>query len=486
MICLFGKPEAVEAVAVGADGVDYSLARACERWCALPEALALTAGEEVVRISRHLRDGAVYTWIGLYRPAYAIGSDRPGGFYGAAILCQDEYIAGGAAYTYLRESADNLHAVALIEGDVGSRFIRKISRIEPRVDLEKIRQHLGPKPLKTDDGLDYAAEDQLFLSIPNGDRGMMEQLIESSQTDLRFRRYNSIYLSASARVLELVKSARSTTAIRLADDLSEAEEDGTFQQGSEHPLPKQTEILEEISHQGGVDRTLPFSIDELKYLVTATVEDKTAAVVDNLLSKKYGRLQRRIVFLPMRHIFVLMVLVALAFLAGAFVGKFALNTPPYLHLTISTGGNDSGESAAPQNTLAATVDTDSSTPDPGEVTAERDIIKQTIWGYFNSLNQGEFDQALNYWKTGSFSKGASTLASSFRDKYSVYNLGDVQMVSLLKDEATFKISVSGILKTANKSFQANDVLVTLAKGGAGEWKITQMRFGRRAEADPER
>jgi len=222
--CLFGKPEAVEAIALGERGVDARMSEACVRWAPLPEPLPIGLDEEIVRVSRHALGSESWTWIGLYRHASAIGSTRPGGFYGAALLCRDSRIDGAVALRYLRTAANQLHGFAM-EGDA---FVRKLANLDPTFDHEGVRRELAPEPLAGRGGLRPDSDAEAMVAIP-ADRAGLATLIDAAQTGAAAQAYCMLYIG-SPRLAAIARAASRTTRISVRDA-------GEFTPAPPPPLP---------------------------------------------------------------------------------------------------------------------------------------------------------------------------------------------------------------------------------------------------------
>ncbi|MCW3838465.1 hypothetical protein ACFQ1E_20685 [Sphingomonas canadensis] len=215
LTCLFGKPVDLEILVVGRDGREPAIARACEAWVPLPEPMRLDPGEQLLRVSRHLLDGEAWTWIGLYRHAEAIGSSRPGGFYGAGLLCRGERLSGTASVSYLIDSADSL-AAALMHRE---SFTRRLSTLDLSIDFDPVRKQLAPIPLAPHRGLDPHAPAKALV-VSRESRTIPGELIDAAQAEDSAAGYSALYIASSLRLAEAARSATPITGIvvRPAED----------------------------------------------------------------------------------------------------------------------------------------------------------------------------------------------------------------------------------------------------------------------------
>lgn len=98
-----------------------------DEWIELsPSVLRLGPDDQVVIVSRFSTDVGVLTWVGLYRPAIEIASERTGGCFGAGFWLLGKVAQGSLMLRALGLFADQLKSLAMSDG----RFVRTIESIE--------------------------------------------------------------------------------------------------------------------------------------------------------------------------------------------------------------------------------------------------------------------------------------------------------------------------------------------------------------------
>lgn len=472
LTCLFGKPEAVEAIALGENGRDTTMSRHCVKWAPLPEPLALEAGEEIYRVSRHLLNGQVWTWIGLYRAAQAIGSDRPGGFYGAAVLSRSEEVDGAETIAYLKEIADQVRATAMS----GSGFVKKLSGINFTIDPAWVKQLLEPEALPANVGLRESAEQEAFIEL-SGQPGQpaLGELLSLAQYDERFSRESAVYFSRFSRLAEIAAQAKRTTKIKLVDDAH-----GYLGRGRPVAEPEPMPPPHISGYPAPASRTVtaePDGAPQSWRNIQDIVRQELANQMPEMLGKQLDeQLRRRLPRIRRRRWLEQGAPAALLF--AAFLAAVLLG------LTLIDRFAPSARSAAP--------DTPSVTGSGGTVgsgttfstapgTAEADV-RAAIEGYANGLATKQFAEALRYWQEGRFSLDTAALAANFQARFQDYTISNIAAVTIVGDRASAEVTVTATLANGRQIRAQVPVELTHASDG---WRITRMAFGESRAADPE-
>ncbi|MCW3838464.1 hypothetical protein ACFQ1E_20690 [Sphingomonas canadensis] len=532
LTCLFGKLANIEAVAAGPNGRDARLSQESCDWAGIPESYALQPGEELIRISRHWLGDQIWTWIGVYRQAYAKGSTRAASFYGGAVLCSGDRVVGSETLAYLKETADALRGAALrsaVNGDpvpTGSLiFSRSISRIDPSVDAQ-VRSQLDPQPLvEGETGLDPSGIAKAFIAIPAGiSDEELGALIDEAQVGFEFSTDSTLYLSAAPRLLGVAEGsaivtgaavyspnqykaarARAIADARAEEERIEAErlEAERIEAERQAALAEQPEQVESVFSTGpGIADSMspepalrawtptqanrPSGTDPRRPRV-ATSSDGQVAVgeVERLVREQLRQTLPALVEEQFRE---QMKGASLQFTRRQWLENGTVAAIVLLLLIIAV--QIQIWIVRPSNTPPVenqTAGADNVTP-PKNLPAEDSFAspEKVVTSYFADLRNGKFEQAALRWEPA---KNAQTLGTAYSNKYERYDSPRVQDARVSAGSVDVRILVSGVQKP-NLSFSDVPVTVTVKRtADGGGWRITGTAFGNGYQAnlaDPDR
>jgi len=469
LTCLFGKPEAIEAIALGEHGKDERMGAVCVEWAALPEPLILQDEDELFRISRHRRGKEIWTWIGIYRPAFAIGSKRPGGFYGAAVLCLDEKVGGLAAIHYLRKSADELARSTMAHGS----FLQKVAPLDPTLDFDGIKRELAPEPLANRSGLQADSDNEAFIHVPASlSEAMIGQLIDEAQGDGRFMRESAIYVSRSAQLAGIARTVEATTRIKGVYTATEYYgRPPTPPPEPPAPRPAPSLPLRNTHHAGATAaaaETQTMSRDDTRRLIDARVKEE----VERALAEQLPKLLREQRPLSKRRHW---------YEAGAVTATMLLLFIIAVFLALPYAGQGSADDGAREASKTSPTPSPSPTEDPAAAD-----VSGAIQAYFQALETGHFVEAVQQWETGTAQLNPDTLAEKFKPQFQAYRLTNVDGVRVDNDEATATATIEGQV-TGGAEFTARPAVRLRRDPDGRGWRIVGMVFGPGdGVADPER
>jgi hypothetical protein len=198
-LSLFGTVSGLEVRTYGQLPIQVA-----DEWIALNSGeLMLLNGTSAVCVSRRQTEAGILTWIGLYRPALEMTSDRGGGCVGAGIWLLNKSARGRLVVDLLTLLTDQLVGLAMS----GGRFVRRISAAESSIhwhdevgkqisqsltDLEPTRGGVTPSDLP-----------KAFLDASgNGSAAQLGMYAHAAQHEYAFAGYRAVFVSTDAAVAE--------------------------------------------------------------------------------------------------------------------------------------------------------------------------------------------------------------------------------------------------------------------------------------------
>ena len=197
-LSLFGTVSGLEVRTFGQMPISLS-----EEWVALSSGdLKLVEGSTVVAVHRRSTEAGILTWIGLYRAAIEMTSDRGGGCVGAGVWLLNKTVTAEPTLRLLNELTVQVMKLAMS----GGRFMRRLSAIESSINWHDdigrvIRQSLVDVP----PGMGLRAGDApkaFFDARVVGATSAPAWLVDAAQAGSGFFHYRSLFVSGDDAVAD--------------------------------------------------------------------------------------------------------------------------------------------------------------------------------------------------------------------------------------------------------------------------------------------
>jgi hypothetical protein len=209
-----------------------------DEWIALNSGdLRLQEGQTVVAVNRRKTNAGILTWVGLYRPAIEMTSDRGGGCVGAGVWILNKLVPAAPVLELLGALTQQLTTLAMS----GGRFVRRISAVEGAIDW---REDIGKRmrnlvDLPPNGGLGSGDLPKAFFDASAaGPSFPLGWIIDVAQKGGGLDKFRALFLSGSESVAESVRrngrleiltldtllSAQVCAEQRLYEELSQAQQ----------------------------------------------------------------------------------------------------------------------------------------------------------------------------------------------------------------------------------------------------------------------
>ena len=173
-----------------------------DEWIALNSGdLRLQDDQGVLAVSRRKTTAGILTWIGLYRPAIEMTSDRGGGCVGAGVWVLGKVVPASPVMELLAALTDQLTTLAMS----GGRFTRRISTVESaidwREDIGRRMRNLTDLPLNG--GLGGGDLPRAFFDASSSNSSFpLSWVIDSAQMRGGLSNFRALFVSTSRDVAE--------------------------------------------------------------------------------------------------------------------------------------------------------------------------------------------------------------------------------------------------------------------------------------------
>lgn len=173
-----------------------------DEWIALNAGeLRLASGSSAIVVSRRAVEAGTLTWIGLYRPAAEMTSDRGGGCMGAGVWLLNKSAPATLVLRLLGHLADQVGSLATS----GGRFVRRLSSIESSVEWHddigrEISQSLEDLP--PGGGVSAGDLPKAFLDASGTASAWLPWFVDAAQTGAGVAAYRALLIGTDAAVVD--------------------------------------------------------------------------------------------------------------------------------------------------------------------------------------------------------------------------------------------------------------------------------------------
>lgn len=197
-LSLFGTVSGLEVRTFGQMPISLS-----DEWVALSSGdLKLAEGSTVVSVHRRSTEAGILTWVGLYRSAIEMTSDRGGGCVGAGVWLLNKAASAEPTLRLLHELTAQVTRLAMS----GGRFTRRLSAIESSINWhDDIGRVIRQSLVDVSPGMGLRAGDApraFFDARVVGAGSALAWLVDAAQSGSGFLHYRSLFVSADDAVVD--------------------------------------------------------------------------------------------------------------------------------------------------------------------------------------------------------------------------------------------------------------------------------------------